>query len=430
MTGNMQMDSLVFGLISAASLPLGAAIAMFWTPKRKMAAAMMAFGGGALLAALTIDLVAESVTKGDFYYVAAGCIIGGILYEVLNSILNSKGGFLRKRSTTMTHMKKRKSKELRILFEKIGHVRFIRHIPKNELHKIVPFISLVEYEKGQNIFSVGEPGDEMFVVESGRVDIISPDNKTIKTLVKNSAYGELKALKSENHTDNAIAMEKTAIWILHKHDLENVAQHSPKIASTIEHYLNVHIDEPEHLDENEHQQDAWVEGALDQTHYHVDAKHEKKHGNAAMAIWLGILLDGIPESFVIGASFLVTQQHAGTEAAAGLSLSLLAGLFLSNFPEALSSSVGMRENKFSKFKIMFMWTSLMIITGLGALVGNIVLVGASAEVFPLIQGMAAGAMLTMISETMLPEAYEKGGSVVGLSTLAGFLIAIFFKEIG
>jgi len=427
----MQMDSLVFGLISAASLPLGAAVAMFWTPKRKMAAAMMAFGGGALLAALTIDLVAESVTKGEFYYVAAGCIIGGILYEVLNSILNSQGGFLRKRSTTITHFKKKKNKEFKILFQKIGQVRFIRHIPKNELHKIVPFIHKIDFEKGEKIFSKGEPGDEMFVVESGKIDIVSPDGKIVRSLNKNSAYGEIKVLKSEDHTDDAIATEKSVVWMLHKHDLENVAQHSPAIAEAMEHYLNIHIDAPEHLDEEEHQQESWVEGALDNTHAHGDAKHEeKKHGNAAMAIWLGILLDGIPESFVIGASFLVTQQHAGTEAAAGLSLSLLAGLFLSNFPEALSSSVGMRENKYSKFKIMLMWSSLMIITGLGALAGNIILDGASAEVFPLIQGMAAGAMLTMIAETMLPEAYEKGGSVVGLSTLAGFLMAIFFKEIG
>jgi len=76
-----------------------------------------------------------------------------------------------------------------------------------------------------------------------------------------------------------------------------------------------------------------------------------------------------------------------------------------------------------------MWPSLMVLTGIGAALGNIFFVGASMTAVALIQGLAAGAMLTMIAETMLPEAYTKGGSVIGLATLAGFLTAIFFKTL-
>ena len=205
------------------------------------------------------------------------------------------------------------------------------------------------------------------------------------------------------------------------------------MADALEHYMKVHIDNSEEKDDIKHSQENFTNSAIetvhDPAHYEIEQEN-KKHGNAALAIWLGILLDGIPESFVIGASFLVVAQPGHAEAAAGLSLSLLAGLFLSNFPEALSSSVGMRENKYSKLKIMMMWLSLMLITGIGAWLGNIVLDGASHTVFPIIQGLAAGAMLTMIAETMLPEAFEKGGSVTGLSTLMGFLTAIMFKELG
>jgi zinc transporter ZupT len=112
-----------------------------------------------------------------------------------------------------------------------------------------------------------------------------------------------------------------------------------------------------------------------------------------------------------------------------ISLSLIAGLFLSNFPEALSSSVGLREQKFSKMKILIMWTSITAATGLGAIAGNVFFVGVSESVLALVDGIAAGAMLTMIAETMLPEAFHLGGSVTGLSTLAGFLTTISSKFI-
>ncbi len=140
---------------------------------------------------------------------------------------------------------------------------------------------------------------------------------------------------------------------------------------------------------------------------------------APYAIWLGIMLDGIPESLVIGASLI----HAH------VSLSLLAGLFLSNYPEALSSSIGMRQQGLSFCKILFMWTSLMIITGFGAALGKLFFVGAAPFVFSLVEGLAAGAILTMIAQTMLPEAYFKGGSIIGFATLLGFLAAIFFKTL-
>jgi len=123
---------------------------------------------------------------------------------------------------------------------------------------------------------------------------------------------------------------------------------------------------------------------------------------------------------VIGASLI---HHADS------SLALIAGLFFSNYPEALSSSVGMRQQGFGFAQVLLMWTSITVLTGLGAVLGNLYFIGADPFMFALVQGIAAGAMLTMIAETMLPEAYYKGGPVVGLSTLAGFLVAIFFTTL-
>jgi zinc transporter ZupT len=140
---------------------------------------------------------------------------------------------------------------------------------------------------------------------------------------------------------------------------------------------------------------------------------------APVAIWLGILLDGIPESLVIGAS-LVNHE---------VSLALLAGLLLSNYPEALFSSIGMRQQGFAVTRILVMWASLVLITGAGAAFGSLLFVGRGDEMLSFLEGVAAGSMLTMIAQTMLPDAYIKGGPVIGLVTLTGFLAALFFKNI-
>jgi zinc transporter ZupT len=143
------------------------------------------------------------------------------------------------------------------------------------------------------------------------------------------------------------------------------------------------------------------------------------HGGAAIAIWLGIMLDGIPQSMVIGASLVHAQ----------VSLSLMVGLLISNFPEALSSSIGMRQQGLSVTRIVIMWSSIVLITGIGAAVGNIFFSEAEPFMFALVEGIAAGAMLTMIAQTMMPEAYFKGGSIVGFATLLGFIAAIISKTL-
>ena len=86
MTGIIELDAFLFGIISAVSLPLGALLALRWSPKPRILASMMAIGAGALLAALTIDLVAVAVDKGHFFPLAIGMITGGLFFVLLNKI--------------------------------------------------------------------------------------------------------------------------------------------------------------------------------------------------------------------------------------------------------------------------------------------------------------------------------------------------------
>ncbi len=160
---------------------------------------------------------------------------------------------------------------------------------------------------------------------------------------------------------------------------------------------------------------------------------KEEHAGSPLAIWLGILLDGIPESFVIGSGLLVLLQVKGELLGAlrfidVIPFTLIAGLFLSNFPEALASSANMKLQGWSKWHIFLMWFSLMVITAIGAGLGYLLAGMLNHAWLIFAEGLAAGAMLTMIASAMIPEAVHMGhASAVGLSTLAGFLASITFK---
>ena len=104
---------------------------------------------------------------------------------------------------------------------------------------------------------------------------------------------------------------------------------------------------------------------------------------------------------------------------------------MANLPEATSSAVGMQRNGIPFGKIFWMWASLCLITGVGAFIGTILFpahpTGNFLYVVSAIEGLAGGAMLTMIAETMLPEAFEQGGAIVGMITPYGFLATLSLK---
>jgi ZIP family zinc transporter len=165
--------------------------------------------------------------------------------------------------------------------------------------------------------------------------------------------------------------------------------------------------------------------AADLTVNWYGARHRKRsqgqqQGSNATAIAVGALLDGIPESVAIGVSLL----RGGT-----VSWVMVAAVFLSNVPESLSSAAGMKKAGRSARHILGLWTAVLLASGLAALLGNLLLRGAGGNTIGGIQAFAAGAILTMLSSTMMPEAYESGGAVVGLITSAGFLLAFILSHL-
>lgn len=140
--------------------------------------------------------------------------------------------------------------------------------------------------------------------------------------------------------------------------------------------------------------------------------HESEGGGLAIAV--GALLDGVPESVVLGVSLL----QGG-----GVSLAVLAAIFLSNLPEGLSSALGMQKAGRSKTYVFGLWGSIAVTTGLAAAAGAALLGNASPTLLASVSAVAAGGLLTMVTDTMIPEAVEGEGGLAGVLVLVGLLVA-------
>jgi ZIP family zinc transporter len=140
---------------------------------------------------------------------------------------------------------------------------------------------------------------------------------------------------------------------------------------------------------------------------------EQEEGTA-LAIVLGIVLDGIPESVVIG----LTLLEGGS-----VSVAMLVAVFLSNLPEAIGATSGLALAGWKRWHILGLWGLVILVSALAALAGYGLFGDASPNTVAFVLAFAGGAILTMLAETMIPEAYLRGGKAVGLVTTLGFGVA-------
>ena len=286
------------GGFAASALIVGALMGIYARPKQWVVAMVMAFGAGALISALALELADESFNKGKeaaafgnessaFMALAIGFVGGGVVYWGLNALLESHGAFLRKRAT----------------LSRVLHRRKKAQVPEDQHNHIAP-----------------------------------------------PSTAELHAAHAEH----------------------------------------------------------------------------AQSGGAPLAIFLGALLDGIPESLVIG-----SQLAAGATLVSLLTANptFVIAVFISNLPEAMSSAAGMRSAGLPVRRIMGLWVGLTIASALASFVGNLLLASNTA-VIATVDAIAGGGILAMLASTMIPEAFDEGGASVSIATIAGFLAAYYFHAAG
>ena len=448
-TITLALLAFMWGCVSAVSLPIGAIIGIWLKPSQRVTSSLMAFGGGALLFALTIELFGHSLHRfqeeRDVWIILAtiiGALFGGLSFEMLNQILCNKGAFLRKASLFKRHVQKSKAQNAKQMIQGLSKIRFLQLLPAEDVVQLIPYVKTRRYTAGETIFKQGEEGRELFFIVHGNIEIIrdvESGSKLIAKLSDGDIFGEIALISDQPRTGTVHAISEVEVYTLQKTDFEYLLQQSTAMQDASRKLVTERLENISGKDESFRQEAyKWQEKAqknlnllsLPITNNDLETEVKEHKGSAATAIWLGIALDGIPESFVIG--MLAATAVATNQA---MSIVFIVGVFLANLPEAMSSAVTMQRQGSNFKKIFWMWMSLCIMTGIGAVFG--------ALVFPTnpqgmivygifgIRGMAAGAMLTMIANTMLPEAFEHGGStIVGISTLVGFIAALCVKLIG
>ncbi|OLO28141.1 hypothetical protein BTR23_17825 [Alkalihalophilus pseudofirmus] len=151
-----------------------------------------------------------------------------------------------------------------------------------------------------------------------------------------------------------------------------------------------------------------------------DSEQQEVGKTSGMGIFIGSVMDTLPESAMIGMSLIGGKS---------VSLALVVSVFISNIPEGLSSTVGLRQSGFSKKKIIVMWSLVVFFSALSALAGATLLDAASNSIKAIVSCFAGGAIIAMLASTMMPEAYKEGGPTVGFVTSIGVYISLWLHYI-
>jgi zinc transporter ZupT/CRP-like cAMP-binding protein len=445
--------AVALGAVSAASLPLGSLVGLRVRFPPFIIAIMAAFGAGALIAALSVELVAPTAmaltepangaeaghARLNFFALLVGGVVGGLLFVALDAAVNQKGGYIRKTATMLAHVAARRREEVRKMMRHVLALPPFDALPAELGPTLAGMLRPVAFKQGAVVSSPEQLTSEGYIVLDGEFDI-EIDGKHAASFGPGAVLGVLTLFIPEIES-RATVKAKTAAQCLalERDDAEHLKELSPEFEQALKNLAG------ERLDQLEHHVAARLEEAREWARQAAGAMrlgsevpalairraHAEHHGSP-LAVWLGILLDGIPESLVIGAGlFGFLLAHPAAESLRFVQVipyTLVAGLFLSNFPEALSSSANMLAGGMPRRRIFLMWFALMVTTALGAGLGYL-LAGVLSETWlAFAEGIAAGAMLTMIAAAMIPEAAAHGKpSAVGLSTLAGFLAAVLFK---
>lgn len=143
----------------------------------------------------------------------------------------------------------------------------------------------------------------------------------------------------------------------------------------------------------------------------------ERSGSGA-AIFIGTLLDNVPESIILGMSLAL---------GGAINLAFLAAVFVSNLPEGVAGTLNLTSSGVARRQVFWMWAGLVLVSAACAALGYAAVAALPAVDGRVAQAFAAGAMLTMLADAMMPEAFEHGGKLVGLFTVLGFLAAAVFS---
>jgi len=422
--------------LAMTALIVGTFIGIYTRPSHRTNAIIMAFGTGALIQALAIDLAYHGANRliekleftglGAWLMVSLGFMLGGLIYYLTNKALEKKGAAFRHPALAKLYFLQKKRNEQGHILEQLSNVELLRLLPPEDMDLVLSSVEPVRFNKDEFIFKKGDEADGLYLIITGHVNVLDQldsSKNVMATLSVGESFGEMALLTGEPRYASVLATSNVSLLKIDKSKFNALIKVSPFLRQAIEQLNSQRITknvQTTHMDK-EH----WLKIALanierlskTEEYYYFNKNVPK---GAPLAIFLGTLMDLIPESIVIGAGFNDFSSYRYT---------FIAAVFLANFPEAMASSNAMMLAGFSKKKIFRLWGMMILAGVVAAILGNVFLHSASPVIITFVEAIAGGAILGMVASVMMPEAYEDGGSEVGLATIAGFLIAFLFTII-
>jgi len=273
---------------------------------------------------------------------------------------------------------------------------------------------------GEVLFRAGDPGDALFIVAKGRIQIKAESGSSIAELGDGETFGEMALLSGGARTATAVPVSDVELLEIDRANFDRMLANDGQLARAVQRLS--HDRALKNLSQGVPNPGKWASVAISNVHHLSHAETTKLltqagHG-AGMAIIMGNILDTIPGCVVIGANF---------HGLGSLSLTLMLGMFLGGIPEAAASAAMLTRAGFQPKKIFGLWSSVLVAGILAAAFGKAFISSPESLVAIFCGALAGGAVLALVAHAMIPEAIHEGGSLIVLPTVAGFLFALYLS---
>jgi CRP-like cAMP-binding protein len=420
----------LLGLFTTSSVMLGAALGLYLSFPKKVLAAILAFAAGALIAALAIDLAFEAArdltrhgvdVHAAWATIAGGFAAGAIIYYLTSLFLDQKGAALRYPSRFLEYALDRKRHAVGEKLALLSQCNLLRHLKAEDIEPLLDRVQQRDLGPGEIVFRAGEPGDALYIVADGSVEVIDDSaQRTLAQLDRGQAFGEMALLSGGKRTATIRTKSNTRLLAIGKDDFDGLLADDPFLDEQVRKLS--HERALSNLRSADVNPALWAQTAresvdrLSRSEEHQLLQEAKAGKGAGLAIVFGNILDTIPGCLVIGAKFAGFQS---------LSVTLILGMFLGGIPEAAASATMLGKAGYSNRAVFLLWSTVLAAGIVAAVAGKLLIAGSESLAAVLAQAVAGGAILALVTHAMIPEALHKGGSGIVLPAVAGFLFALY-----
>jgi CRP-like cAMP-binding protein len=424
----------LLGLFTTSSVMLGAALGLYLSFPKKLLAGILAFAAGALIAALAIDLAFEAArdltrhganVHAAWVTIAGGFAVGAVIYYVTSLFLERNGAALRYPSRFLEYALNRKRHAVGEKLRLLSQCNLLRHLRPEDIEPLLDHVQERDVAAGQIVFRAGDPGDALFIVADGSVEVIDESaQRTLAQLDRGQAFGEMALLSGGTRTATIRGKSDTRLLAIGKDDFDNLLANDPFLDEQVRKLS--HERALSNLRSAKVNPALWAQTAresvdrLSRGEEHRLLQEARAGRGAGLAIVFGNILDTIPGCLVIGAKFAGLQS---------LSVTLILGMFLGGVPEAAASAAMLRKAGYSNRTIFLLWSTVLAAGVVAAVAGKLLIAGSESTAAVLAQAVAGGAILALVTHAMIPEALHKGGSGIVLPVVGGFLFAFYLALI-